>query len=145
MWGAWADGFCDYLPSSSRSFIPGGADNMVADALSRMFEGQTFESPEMICANLLNSLPLVYYSLYEHHKDDVFCQDLRKKVEGKEASGKNFQIYKDLLCYFPRSAKRRRWVVPPCLRSMVIRYFHDGILAGHLGAPKILGKICSNL
>ena len=74
---------------------------MVADALSRMFEGQTFESPEMICAKLLNSLPLVYSSLYEHQKDDVFCQDLRKKAEGKEAWGKNFQIYKDLLCYFP--------------------------------------------
>ena len=34
---------------------------------------------------------------------------------------------------------------PPSLRGMVICYFHDGIFAGHLGARKTLGKICSNL
>jgi hypothetical protein len=30
------------------------------------------------------------------------------------------------------------------LRCMVVRYFHDGIFAGHLGTRKTLGKISSN-
>jgi hypothetical protein len=122
-----------------------GSDNVVADALSRMFEGQHFECPELMCASMLDSLPLVYSSLQEQQKNDAFCENLRKKVEGKEASAKNFQLHKGLLCFFPRRAKRRRWVVPPTLRSMVIQYFHDGVFAGHLGARKTLGKIVSNL
>ena len=89
-----------------------GADNVVADALSRMFEGQTRDSPELVCATMLSSLPLVYPSLQEHQKNDAFCEDLRKKVEGKEDMGKRFQMYKGLLCYFPRGAKRWRWVAP---------------------------------
>jgi len=122
-----------------------GSDNVVAEALSQMFEGQSPESPDLACANMLSSLPLVYSSLSEHQKGDPFCEDLRKKVRGKETSGKDFQIHQGLLCYSPRSAKRRRWVVTISLRGIVIRYFHDGILAGHLGARKTLGKICSNL
>jgi hypothetical protein len=73
----------------------------------------------------------------------VFCEDLKKRVEKKEAAANKFQMYKGL-CYFPRGAKRRRWVVPPSLRGMVIRYFHDGIFAGHLGARNTLGKVSSN-
>ena len=44
-----------------------GADNVVADALSRMFDGNSGESPEMNCAALRQPLLLVY-SLGEHQK-----------------------------------------------------------------------------
>jgi hypothetical protein len=40
-----------------------GVDNVVADALSRMFEGQCPESPKNVCATMLRSLPIVYSSL----------------------------------------------------------------------------------
>jgi len=40
-----------------------GVDNVVADALSRMFEGHCPENPEILCASLMDSLPLVYSSL----------------------------------------------------------------------------------
>ena len=53
-----------------------GANNVVADALSRMLEGESQETPEMKCAALLQSLPLVYSSLEEHQRQDVFCTDL---------------------------------------------------------------------
>jgi hypothetical protein len=43
-----------------------GVDNAVADALSRMFEGHCPESPDIVCATMLSSLPLVYSSLQEH-------------------------------------------------------------------------------
>ena len=35
-------------------------------------------------------------------------------------------------------------MVPSSLRRMLLQYFHDGVLAGHLGARKTLGKIVSN-
>jgi hypothetical protein len=60
-------------------------DNLVADALSRMFEGQCPETPELICTGILGSLPLVYSSLLEHQRNSVFCEDLRKRVENKES------------------------------------------------------------
>jgi len=41
-------------------------NNVVADALSRVFEGNTCESPEVICDTLLESLSLVYSSIEEH-------------------------------------------------------------------------------
>jgi len=93
---------------------------------------------------MLNSLPLVYSSLQDHQRDDPFCKDLREGVENKERRANNFRIYNQLLCYFPRGAKRRRWVVPICLKGMVLQYFHDGIFAGHLGAWKTFGKVSSN-
>jgi hypothetical protein len=54
-----------------------GTDNVVADALSRMFEGQVPETPEKAYMGLLQSLPLVYSSVSDHQKQDPFCVDLR--------------------------------------------------------------------
>ena len=122
-----------------------GSENVVVVALSRMFEGRSPDDPESICATMLNSLPLVYSSLQEHQWDDQLCKDLRKAVERKENAANKFQIYNQLLCYFPRGARRRRWVVPVSLKSMVMQYFHDGIFAAHLGAWKTFGKVSSNL
>jgi hypothetical protein len=47
-----------------------GVDNVVADALSRMFEKEVVETPELSCAVLRESLPLVYSSLEEQQRDD---------------------------------------------------------------------------
>ena len=122
-----------------------GTDNVVADALSRMFEGHTPEDPEALCGMMMNSLPLVYSSLKEHQEGDEFCEGLRGGIERKGSAASKFQIHNQLLCYFPRGARKRRWVLPVSLKGMVMKYFHDGILAGHLGARKTLSKISSNL
>ena len=47
-------------------------------------------------------------------------------------------------CVFPKVAKRSRWVVPSILRPMLLKYFHDSALAGHLGAFKTFRKIVTN-
>jgi len=122
-----------------------GVNNVVADALSRMFDGHCPESPEIVCATMLNSLPLVYSSLQEYQGDDALCRDLKRKVENKIAAADNFCIYNGLLCYSPKKARRRRWVVPSSLKRMLLQYFHDGGLAGHLGARKTFSKIVSNI
>jgi len=121
-----------------------GVDNVVADALSHMFEGGCAETTEANCAALLESLPLVYSSLDEHQTDDAFCQDIRKKIQDKQAGADNFQVHKGLLCYFPKQAKRRSWVVPSSLWQMLLKYHHDAVLSGHLGAWKTYHRIASN-
>jgi len=116
----------------------------VADALSHVSEGQSHETPEMACAAVLKSLPLVYSSMEEHQADDQFCKDLRQKITTDQAAVDNFQIHKGLVCFFLKRAKRCRWVVPTTLRPMLLKYFHDSALAGHLGAFITFHKIVAN-
>jgi hypothetical protein len=47
-----------------------GSENVVADALSRMFEETPMGVPESSCAAMWQSLPLVYSSLGQHHLED---------------------------------------------------------------------------
>jgi hypothetical protein len=86
----------------------------------------------------------LYSSLEEHQKSDAFCIDLVNKVQGKAGAAANFQIHKGLVCYFPKRARRRWWVVPPPLRQMLLKYFHETVMAGHLGARKMFYKIAAN-
>lgn len=51
-----------------------GVDNVVSDALSRMFEGVSLENTDISCAALLDSLPLVYSSLEEHQNGTIFAR-----------------------------------------------------------------------
>jgi hypothetical protein len=67
-----------------------GVDNVVADALSRVFEGRPAETPENVCATLLESLPLVYSSLAEHQETDIFCKDLQHKNCGRAGRDRKF-------------------------------------------------------
>jgi len=121
-----------------------GVDNVVADALSHVFEGQSHETLEMACVAVLESLPLVYSSMEEHQANDQFCKDLRQKITTDQAAVDNFQIHKNLVCFFPKRAKRCKWVVPTILRPMLLKYFHDSALAGHLGVFITIHKIVAN-
>ena len=63
-----------------------GTDNVVADALSRVFEGMSCEGPELTCAALIESLPLVYSSIEQYQADDPLCKDLKVKIEAGQAA-----------------------------------------------------------
>ena len=107
-------------------------------------EGKICEGPELTCASLLESLQLVYTSIESHQADDPFCKDLNAKSAADPAGVDKFSICKNLLCYYPMGAKRRRWVVPTLSRPMLISYFHDSPLAGHLRAFKTFHKVAIN-
>jgi hypothetical protein len=86
--------------------------NVVANALSHMFEGQCSENSEGFCARMLGSLPLVYSDLQEHQRGDAFCEGLREAVENKDKRGYNIHNHNGLRCYSSKKDRRRRWVVP---------------------------------
>jgi len=109
-----------------------------------MFGDGSENNTEVSCAVLLDSLLLVYSSLAEHQAKDDFCADIQGNVQAKLPGAEKFQLHKGLLCYCPRQAKRRSWVVPPSLREMLLKYFHDAVFSGHLGAWKTYHKIASN-
>jgi len=88
-------------------------DNVVADALSRIFEGKSCKTPEVMCATLLESLPLVYSSIEKHQTGDSFCKELKRKILAGLPEVDSFRLHKNLVWFFPKRAKRRRWVVPP--------------------------------
>ena len=122
-----------------------GTDNVVADALSRVFEGMSCEGPELTCAPLMDSLPLVYSSVEQYEADDPLCKVLKVKIEAGQAAAEKFAVDKNLVSYFPKNARRRRWVVPAMLRPMLTTYFHDSPLAGHLGAQNTFHKVAANI
>ena len=107
-----------------------------------MFGGQAPETSERAYVSLLQFLPLVYSSLSNHHKNPI-CLDLRAKILGGQAVADEFQIFKDLLCYYPNRAKRS-FIIPVSLRPMILLYLYDSIHGGHLGSLKTFQKIAVN-
>ena len=67
--------------------------------------------------------------------------DLRDRIQARQVGVDNFQISRDLLCYYSKGARRRRWVVPVSLRPMLLKYFHDSVLSGHYVSSKNFQKI----
>jgi hypothetical protein len=89
-----------------------GTDNGVADALSHMFEGVERDTPEEQCVAITQSLPLVYSSLVEHQEKDSFCNEIRSQIQNGDGNVNNYQLHKGRLCYHPKGARTRRWLVP---------------------------------
>ena len=75
---------------------------------------------------------------------DDFCQKILKTIREKQTGTESFRVHGGLLCYFPKHSRRRRWVVPPTLRSMVLKYFHHGELSAHVRAWKTYHNVASN-
>jgi hypothetical protein len=122
-----------------------GVDNVVADALSRMFGNATSGESKAGFVSLLQDLPLVYTSLEDHHKQDPFCMDLRERVIKDPSAETNLELHRGLLCYRSSGTAKRHYWVPSTLRAMLLKYFHDSpTMSGHLGAFKTLNRISSN-
>ena len=114
----------------------------MADVLSRVFERQVSQKPEVSWMALFQTLILVYSSLADQDKDP-FCSDLRRIITNGLENDAKFQLHKGLLVYHPQGAWRKRFVVPETLRSMLLHYFLT-VLAGHLGAFKTFRKVAAN-
>jgi len=78
-----------------------GTDNIVAEAMSRGFEGMSCEGPEQTCAALRESLPLVYSSIEQYQADDLLCKELKVKIVAGRAAAETFVVHNSLIRYFP--------------------------------------------
>ena len=118
-----------------------GADNVVADTLSRMFEGQEGLIQDQENLAVLQGLPLVYTSLKDAQKTNPLCNSVIEDLKKGGVNKHKFTVHNKLLCYYPRGAKVWRYVLPVQLRPMLIKYFHDSPMSGHLGAFKTWKKV----
>ena len=68
----------------------------MADARSRIFEGERLYIPGLGCVAFMQSLPLFYFSLKYHYKKNLFCVDLRDKIQTGYSGVDNFQLSEGL-------------------------------------------------
>jgi hypothetical protein len=66
---------------------------------------------------------------------------VRDGLENGDPAMNQYQLYNRIVCYRPQGLKARRYVVPAKLQPMLIKYFHDSPLLGHLGMFKAWKKI----
>jgi hypothetical protein len=85
---------------------------------------------------MMQELPVVYSSLEENQRDDSWCKELTEALKKGDPKVTKFRLHKNLLCYQPKGAKTRRYVVPALLSPMLLKYFHDCPMSRHLGAFK---------
>jgi hypothetical protein len=64
---------------------------------------------------------------------------MRAKISTDPPLAEKFVVQKNELCYFPKGPKRRRWVVPELLRTMLFSIFMIPF-GGHLDAAETFHK-----
>jgi hypothetical protein len=65
-----------------------GTQNIVADTLSRMFQGQILHEPETSCLAVLSHFPLVFQALAALQRQDPELSVIISKLENKEPDPK---------------------------------------------------------
>lgn len=118
-----------------------GHDNPVADALTRVFEETPTEtSSSDLIGVILPEVPASFLSIEKHQADDELCHDIKSKLEtGVEV--KDFRLVRGLVVFRPPRCSVNRIVLPRVLIPMIMAYFHDSPLGGHLGQRKTFHKI----
>jgi len=115
-----------------------GVDNVVADALSRMFEGDCGNTPEVNCVALLVSLPLVYSLLEDHQKEDSFCKDLRDKIQVGQGGVDNFQVERSVVLLSQGGEKAVD--CSSLVETDVTKIFPRFCVVGSFGCPQDLSE-----
>lgn len=117
-----------------------GSQNVVADALSRMFEGyKTSDLHDIpVNCNLITDFPLAFTDIRKHQNEDnelsVIIQNLNSGVEQKP-----YVMDKGIL--YCKARNQKHIVLPAHLIPMVFEYFHASPLGGHLGIYKTIEAI----
>jgi hypothetical protein len=68
---------------------------------------------------MIHGLPLVCTSLEEHQGGDFMFKDLLEVLKKGNPAATKFRLNNNLLCYQPKGAKTRRYVVTVLLRPVL--------------------------
>lgn len=112
-----------------------GSNNNVADCLSRMYD----ETEEVQCSALRDD-PICSRSLQHHQINDEYCNDLRILIN-KGDKQRGFKLKNDLLCKQVGKGNTWRIVLPNLLKNVILKYYHDHEISGHLGITKTTNRI----
>lgn len=134
-----------------------GSQNLIADALSRMFEqdGENehrevsqesvpaglaeVPEPQMVGA-VLTDIPALFSNLKEEQgSDDDLAAVRRELLDGRPLEG--YSIEKGVLCYQGRRDQKAKICLPRSLVPAVFKFYHQSLCGGHLGVRKTLAKI----
>ena len=137
-----------------------GADNTVADALSRMFAEESVPAEDeqhepspvtyavfpsetssaTLISGILTELPLAFQSLRQHQlKDESLVQKISLLEDKQPVPG--FLLKNGVLHSLVGRSQSLRIVLPPTLVDMVFHFFHESPIGGHLGVFKTRDKI----
>jgi hypothetical protein len=121
-----------------------GTQNVVADALSRMFDASHHEAVSVPCHNLLTKFPLAFCDLAKLQREDPDeLLPVLEKLERKEPDPR-FSLVNGVLHCRSRCDRKRKVVVPMATVPMLFEYYHTSPLGGHLGVFKTIQKIQEN-
>jgi transposase InsO family protein len=129
---------------SAFKFIPHhikGTLNVVADALSRMFDG--VDTPDLqpsIVAPVLYDMPLAFTDLQSHQTQDLELQSITQKLE-QGVSLSPYSVRNGLLYCTAKFDRKPKVVLPQHLIPVVFKFYHESPVGGHLGVYKTLHKI----
>jgi transposase InsO family protein len=118
-----------------------GTQNVVADALSHLFNVEEVDEPPMVECNLtLTKFPLAFQDLKQLQGQDPELSGIMAQLQ-RGNKVERYTVSKGALYW--RGCKRQplRLVLPTAARDIVFAYFHESTLGAHLGVHKTLAKI----
>jgi RNase H-like domain found in reverse transcriptase/Reverse transcriptase (RNA-dependent DNA polymerase)/Integrase zinc binding domain/Integrase core domain/Aspartyl protease len=136
-----------------------GVDNPVADCLSRLNpdEGTTEGAaeipteivmhtplttipPEIVMTQALFQFPSLLNSIVDEQDADVDLALIKRELRNNRPR-ENYSLSGNTLLFKPNPNRSKKVVIPSNLKAVVIKFFHDSPLAGHLGQFKTFNKI----
>jgi transposase InsO family protein len=119
-----------------------GTQNIIADALSRMFETTNEqENPSSITCNLaVTEFPLAFADVRQLQDQDPELADIKARLARGEGI-LNYVLSRGALYWRERRNRKLLIVVPEAAHKMLFSYFHESVVGGHLGVRKTIAKI----
>lgn len=115
-----------------------GADNQVADCLTRLFDVD--KSNGSVVGTVLTTMPASFTSIRDHQQQDPLCKGIYDKlVQGTPVV--DHKLSHELVMVKTGKQGRYRVLLPTTLVVMILKYYHDSVMGGHLGQLKTYHKV----
>lgn len=127
-----------------------GIDNQIADALSRMFDGEQPPSEEPdahdlpMVASVLSEVPQLFADLKLKQDEDPLWGPIRKRLVC-EGDLPPYFLREGVLCKEVGKTGEKKICLPTELVPAIFHYYHNSVVGGHLGIYKTLEKVRAHL